>query len=185
MAFQFVNGTKILECNMSRNSFFQNIMLSYYRPIVKKEVELSNANANNSILCIGGGYFPCTAILFNQLSNATVTVIDNDLSAVEKSSKLIEKLGLSSKVIVKHTDGIDISSSNFDIIHIAMQVSPKEEVFNHIHSNAEQKAKILVRTPKQHLERGYNPFKEISMKHNNDVIQPKFSNIERTLLYVR
>lgn len=185
MGFQFVNTTKILENSMSRGSFLQNIMLSYYRPIVKKEVQLSNANLMNNILCIGGGYFPCTAILFHQLSNATVTVIDNDLDAVEKSTKLVEKLGLSSKVIVKHTDGIDISSNEFDIIHIAMQVSPKEDVFNHIHSNAEQKAKILVRTPKQHLERGYNSFKDISTKHNKDVIQPRFSNIERTLLYVR
>lgn len=185
MAFQFVNGTKILESNMSRNSFFQNIMLSYYRPIVKKEVVLSNANSTDEILCIGGGYFPCTAILFHQLSGATVTVIDNDLEAIEKSTALIERLGLSKKVIVKHTDGIDISSNEYDIIHIAMQVAPKEDVFNHIYSNAEQKAKILVRTPKQHLERGYQPFKEIVTKHNKDVEQPKFSNIERTLLYVR
>lgn len=185
MAFQFVNGTKILESSMGKSSFLQNMMLSYYRPIVKKEVELSNASSSDSILCIGGGYFPCTAILFNLISGANVTVIDNDIEAVEKSTVLVERLGLSDKVSVKHTDGIDISSNEYDIIHIAMQVSPKEEVFNHIHSNAEQKAKILVRTPKQHLERGYQPFKEISTKHNRDVVQPKFSNIERTLLYVR
>lgn len=184
MAFQFVNITKIIESVMGKNSIAHHVMLHYYKEIVKKEVELSKAKSTDRILCVGGGYFPCTAILFHQLSKATVTVIDNDLEAVEVATKLVDKMGLANKVFVKHTDGVDISAQEFDIVHIAMQVAPKEEVFQRLHGTINKRAKILVRTPKQHLERGYQPFQQISTtKHY--VKQPSFSNIERTLLYVR
>lgn len=184
MKFQFVDVTKLIENFTNKCSLFHSVMLSYYRPIVKKEVLLSQANESHKILCVGGGYFPCTAILFHQLSNATVVVIDNDAEAIAESTKLIKKLGLADKVIIRNTDGADISAEDFDIVHIAMQVSPKEEVFQQIHKTVSEKGKILVRTPKQHLERGYQPFKDISTTKNY-VKQPKFSNIERTLLYVR
>ncbi len=184
MAFKFVNPTKIIENTMCKTKLLQNLILTYYKPIVKKEVELSNAQHHNKILCVGGGYFPCTAILFHKLSGATVTVIDNDMDTIIKSTKLIKSLGLSEKVIVKYTDGIDVFAHDFDIIHIAMQISPKEKVFKHIHSNMRKDAKIMVRTPKEHLHRGYQPFKDIC-EQMSDVTMPTFSNIEKTRLYVR
>ncbi len=184
MSFQFVNSTQILENMMAKHKFLQNIMFSYYKPIVKKEVCLSNVNSNDKILCVGGGYFPCTAILFHKLSGATVTVIDNDIDSIIPARELVKSLGLSEKVIVKHTDGMNISAENFDVVHIAMQISPKEDVFKNIYSHMQAKSKILVRTPKEHLERGYQPFKNVLVQ-NSSVKQPSFSNIESTLLYVR
>lgn len=183
MAFQFVDSTKILEKNMGKFLFFQKLILAYYKPIVKNEVKLANINSNQNVLCIGGGYFPCTAILFHKLSGgATVVVLDNDIDAVNSSKKLVEKLGFSQKVIVKHTDGLESSAQGFDVVHVAMQVSPKEQVFNILHDSMNENSKILIRTPKQHLERGYQPFKQIADKW---VKQTKYSNIERTLLYVK
>lgn len=182
MAFQFVDGTKILEKNMGKSSLLQNIILSYYRPIVKKEVILSQATPQHEVLCVGGGYFPCTAILFHQLSGATVTVLDNDLEAVRVSKKLVQSLGYGDFVNVQATDGIDMTAKDFDIVHIAMQVSPKEDVFQHLHNSMTAQSKILIRTPKQHLERGYQPFSKIA---DTWVKQVSYSNIERTMLYVR
>ncbi len=180
--FQFVNGTKVLEKSMGTNLIGQNMMLSYYRPIVKREVELGSVKQHHQVLCVGGGYFPSTGILFHQLSGATVHVIDNDMEAVLFSQKLIEKMGLSKEVIVSHSDGIDSTAKNFDVVHIAMQISPKEEVFDHLHSTMVEYSKILIRTPKQHLERGYEPFRQIA---DQWVKQMPYSNIERTMLYVR
>ncbi len=184
MNFQFVNPTKNLENVMRKTKFLQNVILAYYKPIVEKEVCLSDARYSDKILCVGGGYFPCTAILFHKLTGATVTVIDNDKGAIEKSTELIESLGLKNKVIVKYTDGVDVSGEAFDVIHIAMQISPKETVFKRIHSTMRKESKILVRTPKEHLERGYQPFKEICAQMKS-VKQPFFSNIDKTMLYVR
>ncbi len=182
MAFQFVDGTKILEKNMARNLNLQKIIFTYYRPIVKKEVELAQVRLGQKVLCVGGGYFPATAILFHQLSGAKVTVIDNDIEAVESAHKLVVKLGLEHFVTVIHSDGIHSSSGDFDVIHIAMQVSPKEEVFHQLRTTLRDHAKLLIRTPKQHLERGYQPFQEMT---ETWVTQVRYSNIQRTMLYVR
>lgn len=182
MAFRFVYGTKVLEKKMGKYGFLQNILLSYYRPIVRKEVELGKVTQNLQVLCVGGGYFPCTAILFHQLSGATVTVLDNDLEAVEVAKDLVARLGLEEKVLVRHSEAMETTASAFDVVHIAMQVAPKEDVFNHLHGTMTEKSKILIRTPKQHLERGYEPFQVIA---DTWVKQVHYSNIERTVLYVR
>lgn len=73
-------------------------------------------------------YHACTAILFHKITGATVTVIDNDKEAIHVSRNVIEKMGLSDNVKVEHTDGVDISSKNYDLVHIAMQISPKEHL---------------------------------------------------------
>ncbi len=170
---------------MGRSPWMQRLMLAYYRPIVAKEVSLSRASAQDQILCVGGGYFPCTAILFHQLSGgATVTVIDNDREAVDVAQKLVERLGLADRVLVRHTDGLAMCAQHYDIIHIAMQISPKEAVFRQVHSTARPSAKILVRNPKAHLERGYQPF-QTACKQYAFTRQPSFSNIATTGLYVR
>lgn len=158
----FMYSTKILEKKMAKGTVLQHTMLTYYRPIVKKEVELANIHQNQEILCVGGGYFPSTAVLFHQLTGAKVTVIDNDLEAVMFSRKVVEGLGYGSSVLVQHSDGVQKTSGGFDVIHIAMQVSPKEEVFRSLHSTFSPDAKLLIRTPKQHLERGYQPFQAMT-----------------------
>lgn len=182
MAFQFVDSTKILEKHTGKFPLLQDMMLTYYRPIVKKEVELAQVKPQEKVLCVGGGYFPCTALLFHQLSGAKVTVIDNDKDAVAVSQALVAKLGYDQNVTVLHSDGMDCKAQGFDIIHLAMQVSPKEEVFAQLFGGCTCKAKLLVRTPKQHLERGYQPFQEMT---ETWVTQVKYSNIQKTMLYVR
>ncbi len=181
---EIVNITKIIEKNMRKNSIMQNIMLSYYQPIVQKEVGLCGAKSSDNILCVGGGHFPATAILFHLLTGAKVTVIDNDKKCIKSAKEVVELLGLTNKVIVKCSEGIEVSGGEFDIIHMAMQISPKEKVFKHIYSTMNNKSRLIVRTPKRHLERGYQPFKDIC-EQNGWVKQPSFSNIERSLLYVR
>lgn len=169
---------------MGKTPWMQRLMLAYYRPIVEKEVGLSRVNQWDNILCVGGGFFPCTAILFHQLSGATVTVIDNDINAVKTAQKLIAKLGLAAHVRARHSDGVEICAQDYDIIHIAMQISPKEAVFHQVHDTARRQAKILVRNPKAHLERGYQPFKT-ACQQRAFIRQSSFSNIATTGLYVR
>ncbi len=184
MAFEFVNITQVIEKFTTRNKMMQRFMLAYYRPIVEKEARLARVRREDAILCVGGGYLPCTAILFHKITGANVTVIDNDKKAIRVSKEVIAKMGLSEQVKVVHTDGVDISSENYDLVHIAMQISPKEKVFKRVHDTMFEKGKILVRTPKEHLERGYQPFRTIC-EQKGFVTQPLFSNIEKTRLYVR
>ncbi|WP_409967614.1 hypothetical protein RFF05_13650 [Bengtsoniella intestinalis] len=184
MAFQFVRPSQTAERLMCKTPWMQRLMLAYYRPIVEKEVGLSRASRLDAILCVGGGYFPCTAILFHLLTGASVAVVDNDKNAVFCARRLVRQMGLHHHVLVRHSDGAEVCAKAYDIIHIAMQISPKEKVFHQLHDSAHKQTKILVRIPKAHLERGYQPFKT-ACQQRDSIRQPAFSNIHATGLYVR
>ncbi len=175
--FKFVNITKVLE-KSSGNFLFKNITLFYYKKIVKNEIALVNINENNKILCIGGGYFPATAMLFSKYTNAKVVVIDNDIDTINYAKKRIEKMKLDIDVI--YIDGQEVDVSNYDFVHIANQVSPKNEVLTYIEKYL-TKGKILVRTPKGNLKKGYE-YEKLPLT-NKFIKQPFYSNIDRTLLY--
>lgn len=182
MAKQKVHSTQSFERKTVTNPFLRSLMVKYYKPIVKREVKLANASPSDKILCIGGGYFPCTAVLFHKLTKATITVIDNDKDAVDGAVKLMEKLKLQNGVIVKHTDGVDINPQDYDYVHIAMQISPKEEVFNKIYSSMAKGGKVMVRVPKKRVKNAYQPF-EVDVEHNSSAKAPRYSYIDRTLIY--
>lgn len=184
MKFQFVGITKVIEENASKTKLLRNAMFYYYRAIIKNEVMLANVEKGDKILCIGGGYMPCTAILFQKLTGAKVTIIDNDKRTLTSARRLIKAVNLESEVELKYCDGKDIDPSQYDVIHIAMQVSPKTQVFEHIYSGMKEGGKLLIRKPKKHLEGGYHT-NECGIKEIACVKQNLCSNIERTLLYVK
>lgn len=176
---KFVTITRFIERVLAINPLLRLITLNYYRPIVKREIELSKCNNNDKILCIGGGFLPATAILFAKLSKCSVTVIDNDLNTVNFSKKIINKLKVNVEVV--HIDGIDLNTSDYSLIHIALQIDPKEEVFNNVKITKKNNSNILMRMPKKHLKNGYDI---INIDNYNDSIkQPFYSNIGRTMLY--
>lgn len=193
MKFQFVGITKIIEENACNIAPLRHMMFAYYGSIISKEVKLSNTRKDYEILCIGGGYMPCTAILFQKLSGANVTIIDNDKETLESARKLVDIMKVSDKVKVIFCDGKDIDSGEFDVIHIAMQVSPKTAVFDHIYSGMKKGAKLLIRCPKKHLKCGYHNIEETgciqcgmkAVNPTDSIKQNCFSNIGRTLLYVK
>ncbi len=175
--FKFVNITKVFEKNTG-SFLFKNITLFYYKKIVKREIKLGNINSSSNVLCIGGGYFPATAILVSKLTKAKVTVIDNDSSTIDLARKRINKMKLDIDVV--NIDGSKIDASGYDIVLIANQVSPKDVVVAQTLDTI-NKGKVLVRTPKKGLSKGY--FKESLKETTNYIKQPFYSNIERTLMY--
>lgn len=193
MKFQFVGITKTIEENAAKIASFRNFMFAYYTPIIKKEVELSKVDQSSNILCIGGGYMPCTALLFHKLTKAKVTIIDNDASTLESAKRLVKVMKMEENVSVNFCDGKDIDSREFDLIHIAMQVSPKTAVFDHIYTGMKGGAKLLIRCPKKHLKAGYHNLEEAGCGNcGMDAVIPSsyvkqiyFSNIGRSLLYVK
>lgn len=191
MKFQFVGITKIIEENACRITPLRQMMFAYYRSIIAREVKLSKVTKDNHILCIGGGYMPCTAILFHKISGAQVTIIDNDKETLKSARRLVDVSKVSDKVKVVFCDGKDVDSSEFDMIHIAMQVSPKMAVFNHIYGAMKDGAKLLIRCPKKHLKAGYHNLEESFDSSTSgeppvdSIKQNCFSNIGRTYLYVK
>ncbi len=184
MKFQFVGITKVIEENASKTKLLRNAMFYYYSSIIKNEVMLANVEKEDKVLCIGGGYMPCTAILFQKLTGAQVTIIDNDKNTFTSAKSLIKAVGVEQQIELKYCDGKDIDPSQYDVIHIAMQVSPKTEVFENIFKGMKDGGRLLIRKPKKHLEGGYHA-NDAEVKEVAAVRQNALSNIERTLLYVK
>ena len=70
--------------------------------------------------------------MLHEYTGAHVTIIDNDDCCVRISRELIRKLGYEDSIDVLHSDGNEISPKDYSVIHMAVQVSPMEQVFCHI-----------------------------------------------------
>lgn len=181
MKKRITNITQMIENILSNNYFLQKLMYAYYRPIVKREVSLLRIKPEDRLLCIGGGNFPCTAILINEITGNKVTVIDNDIECVNKSKCLVKKLGLEGMIKIKHKEAENFNYNYFDVVCVAMQISPMNKVFNNIYLKSKRK-RILIRIPKEKIKKSYCPFYNVC-NCKSKVKQPFFSNIRCTKLY--
>lgn len=165
----------------SRVAYFLTSL--YYRMMVKREVELANINKNDKVLCIGGGFCPYTAILIHKYTDAKVTVIDNDFECIDKSREFLDALGLEG-IEVRLCDGKHICCKDFTVVHIAMQVSPKEIVLSEIINRAQSGARVMVRLPKTIVENLYNRIYKGKDVFDRSVGHGFFSNVGNTCVCV-
>lgn len=179
-----VKLSRFIEKAAVRNKLLLGLLSIYYRDLVKREVKLAQLSPDDKILCIGGGKCPLTAILIHKYSGAHVTVIDNDISCVNRANECIH-LNCLSNINVKYDDGNKIDPADYNVIHLAMQVYPMQDVLEHIIQKSNQNTKILVRKPKKKIGALYSNFKintdldEKKIKHN------VFVNAAFTFLYYK
>lgn len=157
----------------------------YYDQIIDKEIKLADIKETDRILCIGGGPCPCTAIELHKRTGARVWVVDNDREVVYNALRNIERLNLSDFVSVKYADGRDICPKAFDIIHIALQVTPKGKVFENLINKARPGTKILVRIATDKYSKLYS---SLDIAEAERGIYKKINhnrrNLDYTFLYV-
>ncbi|NLA84786.1 MAG: hypothetical protein GX854_09745 [Clostridiales bacterium] len=146
--------TRLIELSATRSRLVYCFVSVYYRLLIKREVKLAEINENDRVLCIGGGICPYTAILLNKYTNAFITVVDNNINCVEKSRTFVNRLGLD-RVKIIYGDGRDICCHGYTVIHLAMQLTPKESVLNEIMKKADHGTRILIRNPRKGIEKLY------------------------------
>lgn len=139
----------------------------YYDRVVQSEVDLLSIGSGDRVLCIGGGSVPCTAINLAYMTGSRVDVIDTDEEAVENARRVVEMLDLGDQIRVQAACGTSIDVSDYDAIHIALQVCPKDMVLGHILRGSKNNARILMRMPKKRLEYDYST---ISKKGIDDLL---------------
>jgi 16S rRNA A1518/A1519 N6-dimethyltransferase RsmA/KsgA/DIM1 with predicted DNA glycosylase/AP lyase activity len=171
--------TQKVELWATKSKLIYFLMSVYYRMMVKREVTLANVSQNDRVLCIGGGVCPYTAILINKYTRSKVTVIDNDNACIEKSRKFLRRLGLDGIEIV-HADGKHVCCRDYTVIHIAMQITPKELIIDEVLKKAKEGTRVLVRQPKSVLENLYCPLYGESGVFCSCVKHSLFSNVDNT-----
>jgi D-arabinose 1-dehydrogenase-like Zn-dependent alcohol dehydrogenase len=177
---QFTQHIELL-ATKSRLTF--HITSAYYRMLVKREARLADIREGDRVLCIGGGICPYTAILLHKYTGAHITVIDNNRSCVEKARKFVNRLGLD-KIKILPGDGRDICCYGYTVIHLAMQITPKESVINEILSKAEKGTRVLVRKPKKSVGSLYCTMPEYEKIFAACVKHSLLSNVDQTYVCI-
>ncbi|MGX8796658.1 SAM-dependent methyltransferase [Fusibacter sp. JL298sf-3] len=147
--------TQKIEGLCCRQPLLAAVCRGYYRRLVQREAALGGVNSDDCVLCIGGGPVPSTAIEIARQTGAKVTVVDNDLSAVQQAACLIRGLGLESRVTVLHACGENITAAPYSVVHVAKQVSPRQQVVEAVLRTARRGTRVLVRNPKCRFKRLY------------------------------
>jgi len=177
--------TQKVEWLANQSRLFYHCIALYYKNIIKREVRLANITPNDNILCIGGGPCPYTAIMLHQLTGAKVTVIDNNKHCVNQSAELVKQLNLENSIRIICGEGETIDYDGFTVIHLALQITPKDKVLKRVLERAEEGVKILVRMPRECSNRMHCKMESWSSSCYAHVVHDFFNNVKNTALYIK
>jgi D-arabinose 1-dehydrogenase-like Zn-dependent alcohol dehydrogenase len=137
--------TRVFEKVALGYPFFLERLSLYYEKRVGMELEAASISYGDRALCIGGGPCPFTAVYIHKFTGAHVTAIDNKLDAVQAGNRFINKLNLRSAITFIHAEGEKVALDGFSLVHVALQVTPREKVIRHIQKCAAPHTQIIVR----------------------------------------
>lgn len=173
--------TQKLEKKAQANCQIYDLISRYYKPLIKKEIRLANIKKDDKIMCIGGGNCPMSAILLQKYTGAEVTILDCNKQCCICAETLIEQKNLEN-LRVLCCNGCDAPCEKFDIIHLAMQISPLESTLKNLMARSNSGTKFLVRIPKKSLSNLYSPFRQ-KLKAVQHVKHHLLTNLGHTLLF--
>lgn len=180
--------TRILEKVICSSKKLVEVYGKYYDKIVEKEVKLAALTDEDRLLCIGGGSVPWTAMLFARMTGARVDVVDTDHRAICNGQRVVKMFGLDDKVRVMRSNGLWLDASIYDAVHIALQVSPKGRVLDHLYKCCRSGTKIIMRMPKESLAYDYSNISHVQLDRfewARASVGNAFNTMDDTLLMVK
>lgn len=177
--------TQRIEYWAADNKLVYSLASYYYHDIIRREAELANINSDDHVLFIGGGPCPFSAILLYQSTGAKITVIDNNKHCVTAAKQLVTRMALDNVIKILYQDGKNIELSDYSVIHLALQVSQLEKVLANLEKQARPGTKLLVRRPKQCLNKLYCNLSSNWLTDCIAVNHKRTRNIANTLLYIK
>jgi protein-L-isoaspartate O-methyltransferase len=118
-----------------------------------REAQMYDCGENQSILHIGSGAYPITAIALAKMFKGHIVTIDKNPIVLNIAKRVIKKENLTKYVEVLLGNGLTVEVSSFDVIIISSCSVPKEEILTHIFSKMKDHCKIIVRELDSELER--------------------------------
>ncbi|MCL2438467.1 MAG: hypothetical protein FWE48_01305 [Coriobacteriia bacterium] len=180
-------ATQKIEYWAPSTKLLYHITSRYYREVIGNEVDLASITANDEVLFIGGGFCPFSAILLHQTTGAKITVTDNDSDCIPRAVKAISQLELGDCIHIQCRDGAcpNFDLSQFSVVHFALQITPLNQVFAEVERRVNPGTRLLVRRPKNHLDKMYCKFSNAVVGCCRYVRHGSMSNIGVTQLYIK
>jgi protein-L-isoaspartate O-methyltransferase len=175
--------TGIVEQMAAKSRLVYRGLVLYYKELVRAEVELGRINSSDRVLCIGGGPCPISAVLMHEFTGALVCVIDNDNQSVMQAREFVQSLGYEHSIHIEYSDGREIAPQDYDVIHLAAQVSPLEQVLQHVREHSREETRILVRLPRERLEHLYEIGDRAAFNQYHAKTDHRWRNVDCTALF--
>jgi precorrin-6B methylase 2 len=133
----------------------------------RKERKNFNLSYAKRVLHIGCGSYPITAMVIAEMKDVNVVTIDEDMRAIKRAKKILDKKNLNGNVKAVLGNGTEYPLNDFDTIIISGCAVPKEKVFERVINDADSNSNIIVRSSFINIEsiiNRVNPKQEISIK---------------------
>ena len=141
--------TKKIEDIGSRWPALGHLYSTYlYTDVVDREVELAGLKPGSSILHIGCGSLPFTALALAEKGYA-VTGVDNDPASIAAARRFTEYHKPGADITFIEDDGASVDPSRYDAIWVSLNVAPKEEVLKNLLAGMREGGAIIYRNPRE------------------------------------
>ncbi len=153
------NSRRILSCYFYntlellavKTNLFYNVLMNWREPVFLNEIKMAKVSSKDKVLLIGCGIFPSETIVIAEKTGADVVGIDNSPVAVKHAKRFVDKKGLSNKITIKYADGDNFSVSNFNVIFIAINVFPINNVLLNLSNNLKENCRVLCKSIKNDI----------------------------------
>jgi hypothetical protein len=122
------------------------LLYERFSRLLTKELALIENVDYQSILFIGSGPFPITAILLHKFTGKQIDCLELNEESANISRKVLKRLGLADSIKVHVGNGSTYDLSRFDIVLVALLAKPKADILANIYQCTKTSARVLCRT---------------------------------------
>ncbi len=170
--------TASLEKVLHDNHSLFRLYAAPYENVVKREIKLGDISSNDTILNLGCGALPFTAVHLAEVSGAEVYAVDKDKTALIRGKKLVQSMGLSHRIHFLKDDCMEDVPVHFDKALVALQVEPKLRVVENL--LFERNGPVIVRAPRKRFEDTYG---EIPDREPKGEVKHNMLTFNRSVLF--
>lgn len=138
----FWKFVEILSCKMEKIAKIYEKSIGEKYEKESKEFDILSAK---SILHIGCGAYPITAMTLAKISNAKIVGIDKNPRSVKLAKDIVKEKNLQTKITIEQGDGTNYPLREFDTIIISGCSYPKKQILENVFENAKSQSKIVFR----------------------------------------
>lgn len=163
-----LKSVQFLELKCNQYPTFGRVYYSlFYKNMIKEEALKAGLKQGSSVLHVGSGPMPFTAIALAE-AGYKVWAVDSDIDSYLLGSTVVDKMGLKDQIKILNHQGEDLDCQEFDGIWVSLHVCPKAAVLKSLYQKMKTGAKLVYRNPVGFLKLFYPEVKISNI--NNEVL---------------
>lgn len=126
----------------------------FYKNMVAREIALSGITPDMTVLHVGCGPLPITAVFLARFG-VRVTAVDVDADTVKRAEKVITRARVDDRITLAAGCGTRMDFSGYQAIWLSLHVKPMDRVIERAVRMMDDDAGVIYRAPRGSLARFY------------------------------